>query len=278
MSQHAPTLIPNSRADLAVTITPSRAQAFARCPLQYSETFGTTRPDDTGRHLQIGQYIHELTDRHNKAVMAGCTLRIDDVLDQTPLPLQLRDGGEGDLYVRGLGREFLEEYRGFLEGQHFAAIVASERYVRTPPRPVAGVPGCAIVLSGRFDLIATRVVASHDEIESNTLRSVTCIDVKTSISADLADQPSSAIYDHLARFAYQTDDVELMQVTRTGQWTSVRLTPTQIEVGKDFCRRMVEAIHARQFPACPGRQCDYCPLVSTTCPVHRSKPGWDTAF
>jgi len=38
MSQHAPTLIPNSRADLAVTITPSRAQAFARCPLQYSET------------------------------------------------------------------------------------------------------------------------------------------------------------------------------------------------------------------------------------------------
>jgi len=215
MSQDAPTRMPSSRADLTVTITPSRAQAFARCPLQYSETFGTARPDGTSRHLQIGQYIHELADRHNKAVMAGCTPRIDDVLEQTPLPFQLRDGGDGELYVRDIGREFLEGYRGFLEDQRFAAIVASEQYVRTPPRPVAGVPGCAIVLSGRFDLIATRVSALPDDIDAGALTSVVCIDVKTAISADLADQPSSTIYDHLARFAYQTDDVELMQVTRT---------------------------------------------------------------
>ncbi len=277
MSQHALTLIPSSRDALTVTITPSRAQAFARCPLQYSETFGAARPDDASRHLQIGQYIHDLADRHNKAVMAGRTPRVDDVLEQTPLPLPLRDGGDGELYVRDLGRDSLEAYQAFLEDQRFAAIVASEQYVRTPSRPVAGVPGCAIVLSGRFDLITTRVVASHDEIESNTLRSVTCIDVKTSISADLADQPSSAIYDHLARFAYGADDVELMQVTRTGQWTSVRLTPAHIEAGKDFCRRMVAAIHTQRFPACPGGFCDYCPLVST-CPAHQPRPGWDTAF
>ncbi len=272
------TLMPTSRADLTVTITPSRAQAFARCPLQYSETFGNARPDDISRHLQVGQYIHELVDRHNKAVMVGRTPSIDEVLEQTPLPLPLRDGGDGELYVHDLGRDSLEAYRAFLEDQRFAAIVASERYVRTPSRPVAGVPGCAIVLSGRFDLIATRVSASPDDSDGSALTSVVCVDVKTSISADLADQPSSAIYDHLARFAYGADDVELMQVTRTGQWTSVRLTPTQIEVGKDFCRRMVAAIHARQFPAYPGGQCDHCPLVSTICPMNRPKPGWDTAF
>ncbi len=277
MMQHMPTLMPSSRADLTVTITPSRAQAFARCPLQYSETFGAPRPDDTSRHLQIGQYIHELADRHNKAVMAGHAPRIDDVLGQTPLPLQLRDGGDGEMHLRNLGREFLEGYQRFMDEQGFAAIVASEQYVRTPLRPVAGVPGCAIVLSGRFDLIATRVSASHDEIESNTLTSVTRIDVKTSISADLADQPSSAIYDHLARFAYQTDDVELMQVTRTGQWTSVRLTPTQIEDGKRFCRCMVAAAQAQDYAPRPGGYCDYCPIVAT-CPAHQPRPGWDTAF
>ncbi len=278
MMRQALTPMPRSQSDLTVTITPSRAQAFARCPLQYSETFGQAPGDDTSRHLQIGQYIHELVDCHNQMVLAGHEPSIDEVLERVLLPAQLRDGGNGEMHLRELGRESLEGYRGFLADQRFAAIVASERYVRTPPRPVAGVPGCAIVLSGRFDLIATRVSASrNDNIEANTLASVTCVDVKTAISADLADQPSSAIYDHLARFAYQTDDVELMQVTRTGQWTSVRLTPTQIEVGKDFCRRMVAAIHARQFPACPGGQCDYCPLVSI-CPAHRSRPGWDTAF
>jgi len=271
------TLMPTSRADLTVTITPSRAQAFARCPLQYSETFGHARPDDTGRHLQVGQYIHELADRHNKAVMAGHTPSIAEVLERVAIPVQLCDGGDGDMHLRDLGRESLEAYRAFLEDQRFAAIVASEQYVRTTPRPVAGVPGCAIVLSGRFDLIATRVVASHDEIEANTLTSVTCIDVKTSISADLADQPSSAIYDHLARFAYGADDVELIQVTRTGQWASVRLTPAQIEAGKRFCRKMVAAAQARHYAPHPGGYCDYCEIVAT-CPAHRPRQGWESEF
>ncbi len=271
------TLMPTSRADLTVTITPSRAQAFARCPLQYSETFGHARPDDTGRHLQVGQYIHELADRHNKAVMAGRTPSIAEVLERVAIPVQLRDGGDGDMHLRDLGRESLEAYRAFLEDQCFAAIVASEQYVRTTPRPVAGVPGCAIVLSGRFDLIATRVAASQNEIEANTLTSVTCIDVKTSISADLADQPSSAIYDHLARFAYGADDVELMQVTRTGQWTSVRLTPAQIEDGKRFCRQMVAAAQAQHYAPRPSGFCDYCELVAT-CPAHRPRQGWESEF
>jgi hypothetical protein len=270
-------LMPTSRADLTVTITPSRAQAFARCPLQYSETFGNARPDDTSRHLQVGQYIHELADRHNKAVMAGRTPSIAEVLERVAISVQLRDGSDGDMHLRDLGRESLEAYRAFLEDQRFAAIVASEQYVRTTPRPVAGVPGCAIVLSGRFDLIATRVLASHDEIESNTLTSVTCIDVKTSISADLADQPSSAIYDHLARFAYGADDVELMQVTRTGRWASVRLTPAQIEDGKRFCRQMVAASQARHYAPHPGGYCDYCEIVAT-CPAHRPRQGWESEF
>jgi len=279
MIQHTPTLLPRPRADLTVTITPSRAQAFARCPLQYSETFGNARPDDTSRHLQIGQYIHELADHHNKAVMAGRTLSIDDVLEQTPLPLPLRDGGDGDLYVRDLGRESLEAYRAFLEDQRFAAIVASERYVRTSPRPVAGVPGCAIILSGRFDLIATRVAASRDDIANDRLSSVTCVDLKTSIGTiDLADQPSTAIYDHLARFVYhEAEEVEMMQVTRTGQWTSARLTPAQIEAGKDFCRRVVATVREGQYPPQPGGHCAYCSMTRT-CPAHRPPPGWGSAF
>ncbi len=269
--------MPRSRADLTVTITPSRAQAFARCPLQYSETFGAARSNDTSRHLQVGQYIHELADRHNKAVMAGGTPSIAEVLERVAIPAQLRDGGDGNSYLRDLGRESLEAYRAFLEDQGFAAIVASEQYVRTTPRPVAGVPGCAIVLSGRFDLIATRVSASPDKIDIGTLTSVTCIDVKTSLNADLSDQPSSAIYDHLARFAYGADDVELMQVTRTGQWTSVRLTSAQIENGKHFCRRMVAAVQACHYAPRPGGYCDYCPLVAT-CPAHQPRPGWDSEF
>jgi len=277
MMRQALTPMPRSQSDLTVTITPSRAQAFARCPLQYSETFGQTPGDDTSRHLQIGQYIHELVDRHNQMVLAGHEPSIDEVLERVLPPAQLRDGGNEEVHLRELGRESLEGYRGFLADQRFAAIVASERYVRTPPRPVAGVPGCAIVLSGRFDLIATRVSASRDDIEANTLPSVTCVDLKTAISADLADQPSSVIYDHLARFAYRADDVELMQVTRTGQWTSVRLTPAQIEEGKDFCRRMVASRQDGRYPPRPGRYCDYCTLVST-CPSHRPRPGWDSAF
>ena len=277
MMRQALTPMPRSQSDLTVTITPSRAQAFARCPLQYSETFGQAPGDDTSRHLQIGQYIHELVDRHNQMVLTGHEPSIDEVLERVLPPTQLRDGGNGEVHLRELGRESLEGYRGFLTDQRFAAIVASERYVRTPPRPVAGVPGCAIVLSGRFDLIATRVSASRDDIEANTLPSVTCVDLKTAISADLADQPSSVIYDHLARFAYRADDVELMQVTRTGQWTSVRLTPAQIEEGKDFCRRMVASRQDGRHPPRPGRYCDYCTLVST-CPAHRPRPGWDSAF
>ncbi len=278
MIEHRPARISSPRADRTVTITPSRARAFARCPLQYSETFGATRPDDGRRHLQMGQYIHELADRYNKAVMAGRSARVDDVLEQTPLPLPLRDGSDGESSVRDFGRESLEAYQSFLEDQHFAAVVASEHYVRTPPRPVIGAPGCSIVLSGRFDLIATRETASADDIAAGVLPSVVCIDVKTALSADLADHPSSAVYDHLARYAYRTDNVELMQVTRTGQWTSVRLTPAQIETGVQFCRAMVAAVSTRQFPAHPGGQCDYCPLVSTTCPAHQPRPGWDTAF
>lgn len=274
------TSTPISRASLTVTITPSRARAFARCPLQYSETFGKTPRDNTNRHVQIGQYIHELADHHNKAVIAGLEPSIDELLEQVPLPAQLRDGDDRERHLRELARESLEGYRRFLEKQGFTAILASEHYVRTAPRPVAGVPGCAIVLSGRFDLVATRVTALPEDNRTATIPSVTCIDLKTSVESCVAEQPSTVIYDHLARYAHGATDVELIQlVPQTGQWVSVRLTPTQIENGKDFCRRMVASIQANRYPPRPSGCCDYCTLVATCpAPAHQPRPGWDSEF
>lgn len=278
MVRHAFSRAPDPQSVLTVTITPSRAQAFARCPLQYSAMFGGAHREDTSRSLQVGQYVHALVDRHNQLVLAGHDPSIDEVLAWVPLPLPLRTGGDGDMDLRELGRESLTAYRLFLAEQRFAAIVASERYVRTPPRSVLGVPGCAIVLSGRFDLVATRVPAAREDIDNDRLASVTCVDLKASLGlVEYADQPSAAIYDQLARFAYGADDVELMLVTRTGQSTSLHLTPTQIEAGKEFCRRMVASIREEQYPPRPGGYCDYCPVLAT-CPAHQPRPGWDSAF
>lgn len=265
----------NSLNSLVVTLTPTRAQAFARCPQQYAETFDAQRDDGLNWRLQVGQYIHALVHQYNRTLMRGLEPDIDDVLMRVRPPLDPDHAGDdGDQHLRDVAYESILGYQKFLRKQEFTAIVGSEHYVRTPARPVLNVPDCAIVFAGRFDVVATRDAPTLDGFLS-----ITCIDVKTgALTPELAEQPSSFIYAHLARHAYRVDDVEILQIApRSGQWTSIRLTQAQIEAGTEFCRDMVAALKEGNFPPQPGGYCQHCRIVDR-CPAHQSRPEWNTPF
>ncbi len=267
---HRPDVLTDDPDRLVVTITPSRAQAFAGCPYRFAHD--KKRFDIANRPLQVGQWVHELMHDYNRARMNGREPMIDDIIARKAPPALFIDAGTDEQWIIDIGYASLRGYRAFLEAQGFSIILDAERYVRTPTRSVAGVAGCAIVLSGRVDAIAMR----ED-------RSIACIDVKTGLvptRTQLAESPGSFIYHHLARYAYGADDIDIVQVNPiTGQWTSARPTEGQLTAGKDFCRAMATAIKEQSYPPQPSDVCAYCALAERICPAHHvQRAGWDTAF
>ncbi len=267
---HLSDALPDNPDGLVVTITPSRAQAFGVCPYRFAHE--KKRFDAANRHLQVGQWVHELTHDYNLVRINGREPMIDDIIARKAPPALFMDAGDDEHWIIDIGSASLRGYRAFLEAQEFSIIIDAERYVRTPTRPVAGVEGCSIVLSGRVDVIAMR-----DD------RSIACIDVKTGMvptPTQLAEAPGSFIYHHLTQYIYGADEVDIVQVNPiTGQWASARPTKSQIEAGKDFCRAMAAAIKEQSYPPHPGDACSYCVLAERICPAHQvQKAGWDTAF
>jgi CRISPR/Cas system-associated exonuclease Cas4 (RecB family) len=249
-------------------ITPSRAQAFSTCAYRFAHEKKTF---DANRSLIMGQWIHEIIRADNMARIGGQEVSIEQLIVRNAPPGALVGSTDDEEWAVGVATDSLRGYRAFLDAQGVETVLDAERYVRTPTRPVAGVPGCSIVLSGRFDATAAR----QD-------RSIACIDVKTGripAQAHLAEAPSTYIYHHLTQYAYDADRIDIIQVNPlTGQWAGVRLTEGQIEAGKAFCRAMAAAIKDGLYAPNPGEYCAYCALAPR-CPAHQARtPGWDTAF
>ena len=269
------TYVPWWEADDVTTIvvTPTRLQTFARCPLHYHETFDPTWSNAPSRAVLVGQYVHALIQRYNTILMTGCDPVDDDLLARVCPPPALRDTGTTP--VTDVGRESLAAYRTFLHAQELTTIVDAERYIRTPGRPVLHVPRCAVIFSGRLD-----VVGQRDDDTGPTSRALTSIDVKTGmLDADLAAQPATWVQDHLLRFAYGVERIEHIQLgLPSGRWVSARLTPDRIEGGIALTRRFVASIKEGAFEATPGPWCGYCAVVDR-CPIYRDRGGFmDAAF
>jgi len=273
MAMRRPLDVARDTSDGVIVITPSRVRDYAACPYKFAHD--ARRFDPGNRSLQVGVWIHELIHVYNLTRIDGREPRIDDVIAHKAPPALFMDGGDDEERVLAVASDSLHGYRAFLEAQNIDRILDAERYVRTPPRPVVGVPDRSIVISGRFDVVGLR----ED-------RSLACVDVKTGrvpTRTQLAAAADSFVYWHLAAYAYgDVSDghaIDIVQMNPlTGDLSSVRLTEDQIREGRDVCRRMILAIKQRSFPPRPADHCAFCALASE-CPAHQARPdGWDTAF
>jgi len=249
---------------LIVTVTPSSLDAYGRCPLQYHEVFGKQNLG-ANRAIQRGTYIHRLADHYVKARIAGDALSIDATLARVSPPVSFQDGGDEERAILDAGREALIGYVAWLDAQEFASLLASERYIRTPPRPIRDVPGAQIVFSGRADLMARSATGSL-EVTDLKMTTVAAYD-------ELLAAPSSWVYRHLAAFAHDIEDIEIVQVAPTsGQSTRVRLGPAQIAAGVALARAFAASALSDRYPPQIGAYCGYCEFVDR-CPGHRGRPG-----
>lgn len=258
----------NTTAQVIVTITPSKAQAFATCPYRYAND---RKPFDATTRSQVyGEWIHDLVRAYNIEARGGHEVAIEKIIDQKPAPPSLCDTDDGAEWSVSTAAKSLTGYRHFLEEQEIGAILDAERYVRTRPRPVLGIPRCSLVFAGRFDVAVRRQDGS-----------VCCVDIKTGAippPAKLATAPASFVYHHLTAYLYDTDRIAIAQINPiTGRWASVQLTTQDVAAGKDFCRRMVAAAQEQAYPATPCESCAYCTLAST-CPAYAERDGWNTPF
>jgi len=271
----------DTRGVTTVVVTPTGLDAYGRCPLNYAEVHRKQRFDARNRHIQRGIYVHALIYRYNLAVIAGQAPDVDDVLTHVPIPIMPLDDDNDEERLLDFGRASLIGYRQFIQDQEYSSLLSAEQYIRTPARPVAGIPGAAIVLSGRFDVIATRP-STDGRADASDVHRIDCIDIKTtSIAADLAQRPSSFVLDHLARYAHgDACQISLIQWSATTfQTTSARLTNDDIAAGKEMCRSLVSATVGREpsWGVRVGEWCSHCPIIER-CPSFRSRPGWDTEF
>ena len=244
---------------MTVVITPTRLQSYGQCLLNYAKVFGKKPFDGANPHTQYGTYMHALIHRYNQVRIAGCEPRVDEILAQVPPSVIGFDVGDEESRLIEFGRQSLIGYEQFLRDHRYGQVIAAEQYVRTPGRPMAGIPGTAVVLAGHFDVVAAPDgVDRPDQHASQDLSSVpgenhiACIDVKTrSVFDDLGEQPSSFVYDHLARFAYGVERVDIIQlVPHIGQWTRGRLTAAAIEAGRALCYSLVASVKQQPFLPC----------------------------
>lgn len=270
MSVAAPIMpdVENTAALAVVTITPSKAQSFATCPYRYAND---RKPfDATTRSQVFGEWIHDLIRAYNSEARSGHDVEIDTIIDQKPAPPLLCDTDDGAEWSVTTAMQSLTGYLHFLKEQGITTILDAERYVRTRPRPVRGIPRCSLIFAGRFDVAGRRQDGS-----------IWCVDIKTGAvvpPARLAASPASFVYHHLTAYLYDTDRVTIAQINPiTGRWASVQLTAEDIAAGKDFCRRMVAAAKEQAYPATPCESCAYCALAST-CPAYAERDGWNTPF
>jgi len=254
---------------LTVVITPSRAQSYSICPYRYANE--PRRFDRPSKSQDLGQWVHELIHEYNRARMAGSDVDVEEIVVRRPPPLSVTQDKRGEDWAFHIAQDSVDGYRAFLQETGADVIRDAERYVRTPARAVAGVAGCHIVFSGRFDVTAER----HDG-------TLVCIDVKSGVvlgQAQLADAPSSFVYHHLVEYAYGNAAIDIVQFNPlTGRYGLVQLDDVRIQRGKAFCRSMAASIVTGQYRPIPGEYCAYCALAPT-CPAHDSqRPGWDTEF
>ena len=240
-----------------VSITPTSAQRFARCPLAFS-AHDSQRPDlSVERHLRRGHYIHAVIHCHTERAIAGEMPTVDDVLARVPVPHPCDD----EAFLLDLARRSLVGYRDFLVEQGYTTIVSSEEYVRTPGRMVAGLAASAVIFSGCFDTLATSAQGADH---------LACIDITTgAIEDDLADLASSFVYDLLVKFAYSIERVEIVQINpATSQWARAALTEAQVAAGAATRRAIVAATKEGAHAPRTGSHCVHCAIVAR-CPAHQ---------
>jgi len=254
-----------ARGVTAVTITPTSAQRFAHCPLAFSAHSSRGPDPSMGHHLRHGHYIRAVIHCHNTCAIAGEMPDVDDVLARVPMPHPSDNGGDEEERLLDLAQRSLVGYRDFLVEQGYTALVSSEEYACTPGRPVAGLPDSAVIFSGRLDTLAAPAPGADH---------LACINIKMgAIEADLADLPSSFVYDLLVKFAYNIERVEIVHFNpATGQWARAALTEAQVAAGAATCRAIVAATREGAYAPRTGPQCAQCAIVAR-CPAHRGPAG-----
>jgi len=228
-----------------VTITPARANTWARCPLRRNARV----EEDDGDRLSIWRhrYVRALIHTYSTVLIAGERSTIDAIIAAVPLPDIPGDDGDDATLTMDLARASLSGYRTILDATGAGPILDVGRTVRTPGRSIAGRPDCAIILAGRFDVVAVRNDRRTGEHGGRCAPgdAIVCIDIAQNVpEADLGDRPASYVYDHLARFAYGIHEVEITSAAPgIGRWSSAILTEAQREAGEHLCRAMVMAAH-----------------------------------
>ena len=269
IAQAAPSPRPQEGHDtLVVTITPSKAQAYGQCPLYFAEVFSKQALHLANQNIQRGKYLHSLIERYNVAIIDGTPMSIDEVVARVPLPAAFRDGGDDERVAIDFARASLFGHKAWLEEQDFAALCAAEQYIRTTPRPVAGIEGVAVVFSGRIDLVAltrAHTLALIDFKAGNVLT-----------SEALQTAPASFVQAHLGAYTYASDATEIIQVVpATGQASRARLTDQDIEAGTLLCRAMVASVKEQSWSPRPGAYCSYCDYAAQ-CPAFIGGAGLTT--
>ena len=186
-------------------------------------------------------------------------------------------------------RQALAGYAAFISFNRLTIAGEPEQYVRIPARRVANLPGCRLVVTGRIDVVCSRQTDREDDSSTyqvNLSQAPICLDVKTGrlqaqTADDLADAPSSWVYQHLMAYAYGHGDCEIAQLQLLdGTFVSTHLSSAQIDAGKNMCRDMIAAVQSQVYTPTPGAHCGYCPnSIQSVCPTqNRAKPGWEGPF
>jgi RecB family exonuclease len=230
-----------------VRVSPSRVEAFDRCPLRWLlEQAGGRRPVPTG--VRLGTLVHELAE----AVPDGDILLLRELLERRFGRLGLRDGWAGDV-ERAKAERMLERLSAYVRESRAAGreLVATEREVT--------------VQLGRAEIRGT-----VDRLERDAEGRLVVVDLKTG-----ASQPRAAELDRNAQLGvYQlaieaggepSGGAELVQLgARTKRVTVQHQRPLGEDEDPGWARELVETVAegmaAGQFPATVNPRCRMCEL------------------
>ena len=244
-------------------ITPRLADAWAQCPLR-----AMTPSDSSGSQvLAWGSAIHTLLKLDGRRQLGGhCLLEPEElVLRGTP-----NTSWRQDEAFMSLATSCIAGMRTFLAEQDLK-LLRVEEFVRSGDIPITGVPGVAVVLSGRIDAVCRGPGGRLVILDAKT-------GSRLPTQLELSELPSTWIYTYLgSRLRSQQPaiaelcmrDIEVLQVLpHRGEWVAEQLTPKAIAAGRMFMRQMVLDLDQQAYAATPGEHCAYCPIgLAGECPA-----------
>ncbi len=231
----------------SVRVSPSRVEAFDRCPLRWLlEQAGGRRPVPTG--VSLGTLVHELAE----AVPDGDVLLLRELLERRFGRLGLHDGWVGDV-ERAKAERMLDKLAAYVRESRAAGreLVATEHEVSATV--------------GRAEIRGT-----VDRLERDAEGRVVVVDLKTGTSqpraAELDRHAQLGVYQLAVEAAGQTSGgAELVQLGAKTKRVTVQQQPPLAQDddpawAHDLVQGVAEGMAAAEFSATVNPRCRMCDL------------------